>query len=91
MDFLLLIYKCLFQVLDIQDDIQTTMSQSVAGDDGELEEELAKLLEEDQDVGKPGGPEGDLDVKQLEDQLKNLHLPTTPKEKPSFSESLVSL
>lgn len=65
------------------------MSQPLT-DDSDLEEELAQLLQDDHE-GKPDGPEGSPDLKELEDRLRDLRLPSTPKENPSLSQSAVSL
>lgn len=77
-------------MLEIHDDIQTAMAQPLS-DDGDLEDELAQLLEENEECGKPGRPEADADVKQLEDEMKKLSLPPTPKEKLVLSQSVVGV
>lgn len=78
-------------MLEIHDDIQTAMSQPVSGDDADLEDELAELLEQNEESANPGHLETDADVKQLEEELRKLNLPCTPQKKSVLSESLVSM
>lgn len=78
-------------MLEIHDDIQTAMSQPLSDDGEDLEDELAQLLEENEESRKPGHPETDADVKQLEDEMKKLNLPSTPKEKRVLSQSVVGV
>lgn len=66
------------------------MSQSITSDDGDLEEELAQLLEENEGAVATSTSR-EIDVDELENQLKNLRLPDAPKQKPSLSQSVVSL
>lgn len=78
-------------MVEIHDDIQAMLAQPITNDE-DLEEELAELMKNDdneEDSGKPNTPQ--IDVKQLEEQLKKLNLPDTPKENPVISESSVAL
>lgn len=83
-------HKIFLQVLEIHDEIQTSLAQPV-GDDVDVEEELAELLAEDNGV-HPGKPDNtDSSIDSLGDKFENLTLPNVPKGTPEAFKSKISL
>lgn len=79
----------LAEVLDIHDDIQTTLSQPVREDDTDLEAELANLIAEDAKIKlpkptdeKPANAQTLDDVDDLTEQLNKFSLPELPTHSP---------
>ncbi|KAF5276059.1 hypothetical protein FQA39_LY00855 [Lamprigera yunnana] len=71
-------------ILDTHEEIQNTLSQSLSGDELDLEEELKELIELDNlpppDSSSPTGPTIDAKADELEQRFQRLKLPNVPSE-----------
>jgi len=84
----------LSEMLDIHEDIQSSLSQPLSGDDADLEDELAELIASDNTPTPPKPPSPlakDSDTEELERRLHNLKLPEVPSTSPVGIKSKISL
>lgn len=82
-------------MLEIHEDIQSTFAQPLTPYDGDLEEELAELIAEDNNSPAPKSPpptnKGTSKSDDLEKRFKDLGLPDVPDTSPETSRAKITL
>lgn len=82
-------------MLEIHEDIQSTFAQPLAPYDGDLEEELAELIAEDNNSSAPKSPpptnKGSPKTDDLDKRFKDLGLPDVPDTSPEISSAKITI